>query len=187
MCVDYLLMKLSNRLVLEGEDLVAHKFWNGSIGLLARSDFESWRTGIESALAEASMKAVQPPRNLWQSMKDSLLALLTYFGFLDIGAPCSLEPGPLVAVPPEALLRVFDISEDLQRQYHLKSVEDALFTTIGRPTGFYRNALYFGNGVIVPLQQLDEGQRIRVLRRSWAESFEASPEPANVKASRSAA
>lgn len=175
------LMKLSNRLALEGEELVAHKFRNGSMGLVSRSDFESWWTRSDTSQTGASLTAVQPRRNFWESLKDSLLAFLMYYGLLGIGTSCS-EPGPVVAIPSEALVRVFGISDDLQRLHHLRSTEDALFTKCAPPVDFCREALYFGNGVMVPLQRLHEGQRIKVLRRSWAESIEPSPQPVYVNA-----
>jgi hypothetical protein len=41
MC-DYSLMMVRNRLAVEGEELVVHKFKSGSVGLVAWSDFNYW-------------------------------------------------------------------------------------------------------------------------------------------------
>ena len=54
MC-DYSLMAIDNRLAIEGEQLVAHRFKSGSTGLLSLSDFTSWRT--------------RQPERLWQRIK----------------------------------------------------------------------------------------------------------------------
>ena len=42
MC-DYSLMTIDNRLALEGEDLVAHRFKSGSMGLVSHLDYTSWK------------------------------------------------------------------------------------------------------------------------------------------------
>ena len=39
MC-DYSLMMIPNRLAIEGEELVAHRFQNGSTGMLSCGDFD---------------------------------------------------------------------------------------------------------------------------------------------------
>lgn len=79
MC-DYSLMALDNRLALEGEQLVAHRFKSGSTGLVSLSDFSKWRT--------------RQPDRLWQRIK-------CYFS-------SETEPCPVVCVPPGARLRLDD-------------------------------------------------------------------------------
>lgn len=179
---DHSLIKLHNRVAIEGEELVAHKFRNGSVGMVARSDFCHWRTAGPSEPQKdlaASEGSVNGP---WQSIKNFFLEFLTFYGFIDPVAQESMgEPGPLVAIPPEALLRVFGVSPDLRRDCHLGAFEDALFTEMWR-FGHRQDALCFGNGVIVPLQLLREGQMVKVLRRSWADSLDPDPEPIRVKA-----
>ena len=63
----------------------------------------------------------------------------------------------------------------MQRRHGLNPTEDALFVeiTLGRS----REALCFGNGVVIPLQALPEGLRVRVLYRSWTESIAPALEP----------
>ena len=41
MC-DYSLMMIPNRFAIEGEELVAHCFQSGSLGLVSRFDYDSW-------------------------------------------------------------------------------------------------------------------------------------------------
>jgi hypothetical protein len=179
---DYSLMKIRNRLAVEGEELVAHKFRSGSIGMVSRSDFRRWQTAAQAELGPASPAQGETTNGFWQSIKNFFMEFLTFYGFVSPVAQSSDgEPGPVVAIPSEALLRVFGISPELQRQYHLSLFEDALFTEMWR-SGLRQDGLCFGNGVTIPLQQLREGQKVKVLRRSWAESLDPDPEPARVKA-----
>jgi len=55
MC-DYSLMIVPNRLAIEGEDLVAHKFQSGTTGFVSYSDFTIWR-------------AEQRSKSLWHRLK----------------------------------------------------------------------------------------------------------------------
>ena len=55
MC-DYSLMMVPNRLALEGEELVAHKFQSGTTGFVSYSDFTIWR-------------AEQCSKSLWHRLK----------------------------------------------------------------------------------------------------------------------
>ena len=101
---------------------------------------------------------------------------LKYCGFIDLDQ--SPQPGPVVKIPTEALLRVYGISTNWQKRCTLRTEEDALFIELLPVSDPARYALCFGNGAVIPLPQLPEGQKVRVLRRSWAESLE--PEPALV-------
>src|SRR6185437_136278 len=77
MC-DYSLMMIPNRLAIEGEELVAHRFQSGSLGLVSCFDYDRWLN--------------QRPKSIWQRFK----------------AWCSAdnEPTPVVCIPPGARLRV---------------------------------------------------------------------------------
>ena len=77
MC-DYSLMMMDNRLAVEGEELVAHRFRSGSTGLVSLLDFTNWQ--------------VRRPRRLWHRLKDCFFS--------------QTEPGPVVCVPPGARLRL---------------------------------------------------------------------------------
>jgi hypothetical protein len=184
MCDDCSSIKNPKRLAIEGEVLVAHRFRNGSIGLVSLSDFSRWRSAVAAApVAAGSSTSTQPATGFWKSISDLSREFLKYYGFIDPDRRSSeAEPGPVVGIPYEALLRVFDIAEFLQRRYHLGSFEDALFTEIAPQADLHRGALCFGNGVTIPLQLLYEGQKIKVLRRFWAESIEPAPWPIHVKA-----
>ena len=77
MC-DYSLMAIHNRLAVEGDELVAHRFRSGSIGLVSWLDFTNWR--------------IQRPVRMWHRFRD-------YFS-------SQTEPAPVVCVPPGARLRL---------------------------------------------------------------------------------
>ncbi len=160
---DYSLIKIRNRLADEGEELVVHRFGGGIARMVARADFEYW-------LRRASTVEEEQSRGLWESIKNYFTGFLTYYGSVDKVRTAGDEPGPVVAIPPEALLRVFDVPAAWQEQYQLAACEDALFLELPQP--IFRCGLCFGNGIIVPLGMLPEGQKIKVLRRSWIESLE---------------
>ena len=149
MC-DYSLMMLHTRLASEGEELVAHLYQSGSMGLVSRSDFDSWRVR-------------QRERSWWQAVKD-------YW------AP-GVEPEPVVCIPPGTRLRVLDISGFLQDRYGLSSSEDGTFTETSWEASQYRDAVHFGNGSTILLQLLKEGQRVKVLRLSTGDTEQSKPSP----------
>ncbi len=87
----------------------------------------------------------------------------------------------MVAFPADgAIAGLWHLPGDLQQQYDLSSMEDALFVEITARIGRSRDALCFGNGAVIPLQYLREGQRVKVLYRSWRESLEPSLEPCHL-------
>src|SRR5579872_5455456 len=77
MC-DYSLMMIHNRLAVEGEELIAHRFKSGSKGLVSLLDFTKWQ--------------IRRPEGLWQRLKYCLFS--------------QTEPAPVVCVPPGARLRL---------------------------------------------------------------------------------
>lgn len=143
MC-DYSLMMIPNRLAIEGEDLVAHRFQSGSLGLVSCFDYDSWLN--------------QRSKSMWQRFKTWCSA--------------DNEPTPVVCIPPGARLRADGLPDILKEQFHLGSFEDATFTEISADANGYRDALCFDNGAIVSLALLAEGQRIRVLQLSSREDVE---------------
>jgi hypothetical protein len=170
-----------NRLAVEGEELVAHRFGSGLTRMLSRDDYCRWRTVAEAPSARDSSVPHAPGNAFLRALKDSLMQVLDFLGLVP-GDPFSSgrEPGPVVDFPSDALLRVYGISQKLQQQYHLSSSEDALAVEITHRLGRGRDALCFGNGAILSLQALEEGQRVKVLYRSWTESLEPSLDPAQV-------
>jgi hypothetical protein len=125
MC-DYSLAHFPNRLAVEGERLVVHRFNTGTLGL---------------APACSGLKQVFTPASV-----------------------------PAVCVPPGARLRMQDIPERLQQQLDVGAVEEVLFVEQSAEAFQYRDAVRFGNGREILLQQLACGQIIQVLSLDSPES-----------------
>ncbi len=147
MC-DYSLMAVPNRLAQQGEELVAHRFPTGSLGLASPGDVK---------------RAAEPPlparRGFWNSVRE-------FFN------PPRTLPVAAVCIPPGARLRLQDIPARLQREFSVGPVEDVTFTQISAAVNSYRDAVRFSSGREVRLQELREGQRVRVLDLSMAEEFD---------------
>jgi hypothetical protein len=143
MC-DYSLMMVRSRLAVEGEELVAHKFKSGSVGLVSCSDFDTWLS--------------QRPMGFWTWLKYSF--------------SIDKEPTPVACIPPGAQLQVFAISRTLQKQFNLRECEEVTFAEISAQESQHRDALCFANGLVLLLGFLPEGQRLRVLRLSSREDVE---------------
>jgi hypothetical protein len=77
-----------------------------------------------------------------------------------------LFPSTVVAVciPPGAQLRLYCITEQMQRQLGVSAVEEVVFTQRTANANVHRDSIRFENGKEVLLQQLKCGQRITVLR-----------------------
>jgi len=146
MC-DYSLMAVPNRLAQEGEDLVAHRFPTGSLGLASPADLKRIAT--------------PPPerRSWWCSVKE-------FFN------PAQAAPVPAVCIPPGSRLELQDIPVRLQRDLGVEAVEAVTFTQISPAANSYRDAIRFSNGREVRLQELREGQRVRVLDLTMAEELD---------------
>jgi hypothetical protein len=146
MC-DYSLMAVPNRLAQEGEDLVAHRFPTGSLGLASPAD-----------LKRANEPAPAVRRSFWCAVKE-------FFNPPHAEAVCA------VCIPPGARLQLQDIPQRLQQEFCVGPVEDVTFTQISAAVNSYRDAVRFTNGREVRLQELREGQRVRVLDLSSAEEL----------------
>lgn len=147
MC-DYSLMAIRNRLAVEGDRLVAHRFRTGTTGLVSECDFRTWRAGR--------------PKRLWEKIKDCFCA--------DMG------PEPVVCVPPGARLRIEQVPKGLRDLHHLAMCEEASFTQLSADVNRHRDGLRFDNGATILLQLLPEGQAVTVLRCSFGENAEPIPE-----------
>jgi hypothetical protein len=127
--------------------LVAHRFPTGSLGLAAPADLK---------------RAADPPpparRTLWCALKE-------FFN------PPKSEPVPAVCIPPGARLELQDIPARLQHEIGVGPVEKVTFTQISAAVNSYRDAVRFANGREIRLQELREGQRVRVLDLSMAEEL----------------
>jgi len=147
MC-DYSLMAVPNRLAREGEELVAHRFPTGSLGLASPKDLKC---------------AADPPaprrQSFWRAAKE-------FFN------PPKTKPVAAVCIPPGARLELQDIPARLQHDLGVGPVEPVTFTQISAAVNSYRDAVRFLNGREVRLQDLREGQRVRVLDLSVAEELD---------------
>ena len=145
MC-DYSLMVVPNRLARVGEDLVAHRFPTGSMGLASPGDLAR------------SVVPRSAHRGWWGAVKEFFM-------------PPKGAPVPAVCIPPGARLRMQDIPQRLQTDLGVGPVEEVTFTQITAAVNTYRDAVRFANGRELRLQELREGQRVRVLDLSMAEEL----------------
>ena len=82
----------------------------------------------------------------------------------------NLEPEQVaVCIPPGARLRLSDIAEDVQNSFAVGASEEVTFTQLTATANTYRDAVRFANGREILLQQLNKGQRVRVLQLSVVE------------------
>lgn len=137
MC-DYSLHGLPNRLAREGEDLVAHRFSTGAMGLASPADV---RRQMQSKPENASW---------WSAIKAAFVSPL-------------VAEIPAVCIPPGATLRLMDIPANLQREFGIGPDETAGFTQTSALPQTFHDAVRFANGRVALLQFLREGQRVRVL------------------------
>jgi hypothetical protein len=129
---DYSLHGISNRLAKEGEMLIVHQFNTGSKGL----------TSPEYLKPTAPLKG--------------LLAFLKRMIFTSEPKECA------VCIPDGAQLKLEGISQKLQEACDLSAVEMVTFRQLSANFATYRDAVEFGNGMTIRLQELDEGQRMEV-------------------------
>lgn len=146
MC-DYSLMAVPNRLAQEGEDLVAHRFPTGSLGLASPAD-----------LKVPVATKTEARRGFWHAIQE----------FLN---PSKGKPVCAVCIPPGAKLQLMDIPTRLQHEFGVGPVEDVTFTQLTAAAHSYRDAVRFRNGREIRLQELREGQRVHVLDLSCAEDL----------------
>jgi hypothetical protein len=86
--------------------------------------------------------------------------------------PPEEAPVCAVCIPPGARLVLDDIPARLQNELCVGPVEDVTFTQISATARSYRDAVRFSNGRVVRLQELREGQRVRVLDLSMAQELD---------------
>ncbi len=149
MC-DYSLMSIPNRLAIAGEELVTHRFSEGTMGMASASDLRQCKERRQAA-----------GRGLWARVKE-------FFSVQDAI--------PAVCIPPGTRLIVRDIPENLQFGCSLRGdYEEAVFTQRTAEVNTFRDAVRFNNGSEVFLNRFAEGQRVRVLDVSASEEMETSP------------
>lgn len=140
MC-DYSLCGIPNRLAVESEELVVHRFSTGSMGLASMADLR---------VCEQIKKAI-PRKTFWQKVK----------AFFE--QPSQVATPPAVCIPPGARLIARNIPADLQRRFHVSQEEAVVFTQISSEFNSYRDAIRFPGGCEVRLQDLREGMPVHVL------------------------
>ena len=141
MC-DYSLMGVPNRLAIEGEELLVHRFATGSIGLTE-----------SPSSAPINCPSGAANRGFWKAIK----------GLFINGEP---QQAVAVCVPPGARLLVRDIPANFQRFYNARPVEEVTFTQFSTAENTHRDAIRLDNGTEILLQRLRQGQRVRVLQLS---------------------
>jgi hypothetical protein len=146
MC-DYSLMAVPNRLATEGEDLVAHRFPTGSMGLASPGD------------VKRAISSTRSQKGFWASVKNFFY-------------PPVRQCVSAVCIPPGARLWMSGIPARLQQELGVGTDEPVTFVQISPAAHTYRDAVRFANGRQIRLQELREGQRVRVLDLSLAEEFE---------------
>jgi hypothetical protein len=143
MC-DYSLHTYPNRLATDGEELIVHRFGAGSLGLASPADL----TLVISAGKTA--------HGTWWSRAKAW--------FLGHNPKWEAEKRvPAVCIPPGARLVLRDIPKNLQRELRVGEIEEVQFVETTAEVNTYRDAVRFQNGRRALLQQLREGQRVKVL------------------------
>lgn len=137
MC-DYSLMEFPNRLAVEGEVLMVHRFPTGSLGLASPHD-----------CARVESKPIGT-RNFWSTVKQ-------FFH------PPVLHSVPAVCIPPGARLVLHDVPTITQQRFAVGVEEHVTFVQITAAAHGYRDAVRFRTGYTLRLQDLREGQRVEVV------------------------
>jgi hypothetical protein len=153
MC-DYSLHVYPNRLAVDGEELVVHRFGGASLGLASPSDL---RPVIQASSRNATAKKPWS----WTAIKVWLRANRPQW-----------QPDqrtPAVCVPPGARLILKDIPKGLQRELGVGEMEEVKFVEISAEVNTYRDAVHFKNSRQLLLQALREGQRVTVVSLTPAE------------------
>jgi hypothetical protein len=151
MC-DYSLGGLPNRLAVEGEELVVHRFRTHSIGLASPGD-----------LGLPARSPCGARQSLWQRIQN----------FLDFSS--SNPDAPAVCVPPGARLTLKNIPLNLQQEWQIGEQENAVFVQTSARANTYRDALCFSNGTQVSLQRLSEGMRAIITSLGGDATVESEP------------
>ena len=87
-----------------------------------------------------------------------------------------MEPVPAVCIPPGARLSLQDIPHRVQQEFGVGPQEEVVFVQTSVSVNTYRDAIRFVNGRELNLQELREGQRVRVLSLALAEPMAAHVE-----------
>ena len=137
MC-DYSLEAYQSRLAREGEALAVHRFPTSTVGLISAEDFDR----------------IHRPREARRlaGIRDFLR-----------GAPRRIVSLCAVCTPPGARLKVSGFTPELQASMGIGGTEEVIFTQKSFEANRHRDAVQFGNGQVLSLQLLQEGQGVQVL------------------------
>jgi len=141
-------MNVPNRLAREGEELVIHRFPTGSLGLASPRDVKC------SANTRSTTR-----KSAWARLRE-------FFN------PPVVQPVAAVCIPPGARLQLQDIPIRLQHEAGVGPVAEVTFTQITAAAHSYRDAVRFHNGREIRLQEIREGQLVKVLDLSGAEELD---------------
>jgi hypothetical protein len=155
MC-DYSLMGVPNRLAVEGEELVVHRFPTNSLGLISPDNLVPKREQTETGVS-----------GVWGILRK-------------LFSSENCDPIVAVCIPPGTRLAMHDIPAHLRNYLKVSSDEEVTFTQTTAAAYAHRDAVRFKNGCEVHLQSLTVGQRVRVLSLSTEEIVE-HPERQTVK------
>lgn len=143
MC-DYSLQGLPNRLAVDGEALVTHRFITGSMGMASVCELD----------AQTKPQPVAGMRGWWKSFKDWLVP------------DASAASVTAVCLAPGTRLLMREVPPSLAREFRLNPMEEVVFTQINAEAFQFRDALQFSGGRRVLLQHVREGLRLEVLSTS---------------------
>ena len=132
MC-DYSLHGIPNRLAVEGDELVVHRFRTGTIGLAAVSD----------------LKEHNAPATFWEKVT----------AIFETPPECKTR---CVCVPPGAQLMLRGVPRHLQREWSVEEEAPVTFTQVTAAPLAHRDAIRLANGREILLQHLKEGLAVRV-------------------------
>jgi hypothetical protein len=137
MC-DYSLMEYQNRLAVQGEFLIVHRFPTGSLGLASVHD-----------CCVAETQAIRT-KTFWATLKE----------FFQPGKKHSV---PAVCIPPGASLSLHDLTPQVQKALAVGPDEVVTLVQLSGAAYTYRDAVRFRTGQALRLQDLREGQRLQVI------------------------
>ena len=143
MC-DYSLQGLPNRLAVDGEELVTHRFITGSMGMASVCELS----------AQTKPERIPGIRGWWKSFKGWLVP------------DASAASLTAVCLAPGARLLMREVPASLAREFRLNPTEEVVFTQINAEAFQFRDALQFSGGRRVLLQHVREGVHLEVISTS---------------------
>ena len=158
MC-DYSLQGLPNRLAIENEELVTHRFTTGSIGLASPLD-------IDQCLCQ---RRALSAGSFWTRLKNWM-------------NPPAAGDLPAVCIPPGTSLIMSKIPEKVRREFALSAREDVTFAQLSAEAFRYRDAIRLASGKYILLQAFPNGVQFEVVALVPAETDSAHNQTATLTA-----